>query len=59
MPCDDLGRWEGGKGGRLKGDGYMYNYGGFTRLYGRSQHNIVKIKKQKILKKEKIHTEKD
>ena len=39
--CDDLEGWEGGgRGGR---EGCMYNYGWFALLYGRNQHNIVKI----------------
>jgi len=36
-------------GGRERGFGgreCMDNYGGFTLLYGRNQHSIVKIKKQ-------------
>ena len=33
-----MGVWEGGS----EGWRYMYNYGGFTLLYGRNQNNIVK-----------------
>ena len=44
---------EGGTGRR----GYMYNYGWFALLYCRNQHNIIKIKKTKMQKKQKINTE--
>ena len=42
MTCKDgMGRGEGGRR-------WTYNYGCFRLLYGGNQHNIVKIKKQKI-----------
>ena len=44
---------EGGTGRR----GYMYNNGWFALLYCRNQHNIIKIKKTKIQKKQKINNE--
>ena len=44
---------EGGTGRR----GYMYNYGWFALLYCRNQHNIIKIKKTKMQKKQKINNE--
>ena len=40
------GRMEGQEGGS-RGRGYKCNCGWFTLLYGRNQHNIVKIKKKK------------
>lgn len=49
--CDDLGRWDEGKGGRLKGRGY--NIITADSLCLMQKHNIVKIKKTKNLKKEK------
>ena len=35
----------GGEEGGSRRRRYMYNYGRFASLYGRNQHNIVKIKK--------------
>ena len=44
--CDDLEGW--GQGG---GRECVYDYGWFVLLYGRNQHNIVKIKKYMYLNK--------
>ena len=38
VPCDSLGRWEGGSRGR----GHVYACGLLMLMYGRDQHNIVK-----------------
>ena len=45
---DDLEGQDKGKEGGLRRRGYIYNYDWFELLYGRNQHNIVKIKKQKM-----------
>ena len=41
-------------GGRLKREGYVYIYGGFTMLYSRNYHNIVKQLHSNFLKSEKF-----
>ena len=49
--------WPGGvrwrRGGRLKKEGCVYNYGWFSLLYGRNQNNIVNIFKKLKCKEKK------
>lgn len=53
MLRDDLGRRDEGKRGRLKGEGIYAQLRLTHDALWQKQHNIVKIKKQKILKRKK------
>ena len=48
MLCDDLDRWDGGREGGSEG-GDVCIIWLIPAVYGRNQHNIVKIKNQKII----------